>query len=173
VRVAVDSTTTRWRRKGAPIGTPGTSRTAGPFKLKLVRPEFAEEATEADDDYSQEECAAVMVVLHLVSTRAITAMSEGLAPAAAIKDGLRAAFAHGSIAELSPRGRALLFACLTRPLSADTSGDNAMDQLRASLGARFPDLPPEHTETWVQAGIGLTLLPAPELDALLRELGSG
>jgi hypothetical protein len=105
-----------------------------------------------------------------VSTRASEAMSEGRAPAEAIKDGLRAAFAHGEIAPLSERGRELLFACLTRPLSADSSGDEAMDQLRAVFCARFPDLPPEHTERWVQAGIGLTLLPASELAALMKEL---
>ncbi len=127
----------------------------------------------ANDDYSQKECQAVMDVLDSVSARASEAMAEGRAPADAIKAGLRAAFVEGKLAALSQRGRVLLFACLTRPLSADTSGDDAMDRLRAGLWARFPDLPREHAERWVQAGIGFTLLPASELAALMRELEGG
>ena len=127
----------------------------------------------AFEEFSQAECAAVVGVLRLVSARACDAMAVGRAPAEAIKDGLRAAFGAGDIARLSPRGRDLLFACLTRPLSADTSGDEAMDQLRSIVGVRFPDLPREHAERWVQAGIGLTLLPPAELAALMRELDAG
>ena len=94
--------------------------------------------------------------------------SQPASPAIAFEE-----FSQADIARLSPRGRDLLFACLTRPLSADTSGAAAMDQLRSILGVRFPDLPCEHAERWVQAGIGLTLRPAAELAALMREPGAG